>query len=87
MARLAKNMPPNLPKVSPLKVFQTGDISVSIWPPNENGHRDATIRNRYYDKRSHEWKATSQFTAGDLIILAALAQEAAMWIIREESSI
>ncbi len=59
-------------------------ILATLWKNHsENGPWFNVTFSRSYKDANDEWKSTDSFTAGDLLLLAKLANEAHTWIIQK----
>ncbi len=62
----------------PAMRFRSGAISATVWEHQGPGGPYPSVRltRSYQDKKTQEWKETSEFTVNDLPVVAILARKA-----------
>jgi hypothetical protein len=70
------------PSRQPVHEIRLGRIKAAIWAnPTDGGVRYATTLTRLYkDDESGEWRSTHSFGREDLLTVAEVARQAALWV-------
>ncbi|PYV36751.1 MAG: hypothetical protein DMG06_30015 [Acidobacteria bacterium] len=71
-------------KPQPVKTLRMAKVQVAIWENQgqKGPFHTVTVSRSYYDE---EWKHTDNFTAGDLLTLAKLLDQAHSWIFERQA--
>jgi hypothetical protein len=71
-------------KPQPVKTLRMAKLQVAIWENQgqKGPFHTVTVSRSYYDE---EWKHTDNFTAGDLLTLAKLLDQAHSWIFERQA--
>lgn len=70
-------------KQRPAHELRLGRIKAAIWHNETEGgssRHNVQIRRLYRDEKSGDWKTSDSFGRDDLLLLAEVARQAAVWI-------